>query len=81
MLEKGITLMPNPATNYVDVLVSDNDINIQELQVYDVYGKLLQTIKVNSNPTRIDISNLASGMYMVRILGDNGIANKSFIKK
>lgn len=81
MIENGVTLMPNPATNYVDVLINNDEVSIKELQVYDVYGKLLKTLKADSNPTRIDINGLASGMYIVRIVGNTGIANKSFIKE
>ncbi|MCQ2283351.1 MAG: fibronectin type III domain-containing protein [Bacteroidales bacterium] len=81
LLEKGVSLLPNPATNYVDIMVNDNNVILDELYVYDVYGKLLMTISVDSNPTRIDISDLASGMYMVRIFSNNSVVNKSFIKR
>lgn len=81
MMTNGISLTPNPATNYVDISVNDNNISIQEINIYDVYGKLLKRVTAESNPTHIDISDLASGMYMVHIIGDNGVANKSFIKK
>lgn len=81
MMTNGISLTPNPATNYVDISVTDNNVSIQEINIYDVYGKLLKRVTAESNPTHIDISDLASGMYMVHIIGDNGVANKSFIKK
>lgn len=80
-LSKDITLYPNPSTQYVDVRVNNTNILVKEIRVYDVYGKLLQTISVNENPTRIDVSALANGMYFVRVVSDKGIANKSFIKK
>lgn len=80
-LSNDISLYPNPSTQYVDVRVNNINIAVKEIRVYDVYGKLLQTISVNENPTRIDVSALAKGMYFVRVVSDKGIVNKSFIKK
>ena len=77
----SISLYPNPASNYVDVRVSDNDIAVSRLEVYDVYGKLINEVEVIENPTRINVENLASGMYFVKVITNDGVATKSFIKK
>ena len=77
----SISLYPNPASNYVDVRVSDNDIAVSRLEVYDVYGKLINEVEVINNPTRINVENLASGMYFVKVITNDGVATKNFIKK
>ena len=77
----SISLYPNPASNYVDVRVSDNDIAVSRLEVYDVYGKLINEVEVIENPTRINVENLASGMYFVKVITNDGVATKNFIKK
>ena len=51
------------------------------VEVIDVYGKLIQTLNVTDNPTSINVSNLASGMYFVRVTTEEGVATKSFVKK
>ncbi|HJJ42386.1 MAG TPA: fibronectin type III domain-containing protein [Methanocorpusculum sp.] len=79
-LSNSITLYPNPTSTYIDVKFNHN-IRVSELNVYDVYGRLLQTIQVNENPTRINVYDLAAGVYFVRAVAENSIANKSFIKK
>jgi subtilisin len=76
-----IALYPNPAKAYVDVRFSDNDINMTDIEVYDVYGKLLYMTAVSDNPTRIDVSQLASGLYFVKVITDKGTATKTFVKQ
>ena len=75
-----IALYPNPAKEYVDIRVDEN-INVTGMEVYDVYGKLINTVKVVENPTRINVSGLANGMYFVRVTTEEGIVTKSFVKR
>ena len=78
-LLNSISLYPNPAKEYIDVRV--DELNVTNMEVYDVYGKLINTVNVIDNPTRINVSNLASGMYFVRVTTEAGVATKSFVKK
>ncbi len=78
-LENNISLYPNPANDYIDVRV--DELNVTNMEVYDVYGKLINTVNVIDNPTRINVSGLATGMYFVRVTTEQGVATKSFIKK
>ena len=79
-LENSVTLYPNPAKEYVDIRV-DGDLNVTTMEMYDVYGKLINTVNVIDNPTRINVSNLASGMYFVRVTTEAGAVTKTFVKK
>ena len=79
-LESSVNLYPNPAKEYVDIRV-DGDLNVSMMEVYDVYGKLINTVTVVDNPTRINVSNLANGMYFVRVTTEAGKVTKSFVKK
>ena len=78
-LLNSISLYPNPAKEYIDVRV--DELNVTSMEVYDVYGKLINTVNVIDNPTRINVSSLASGMYFVRVTTEQGTATKSFVKK
>jgi hypothetical protein len=55
------------------------------MEVYDVYGKVIRTVAETrhgtSLQTRIDVSNLSSGMYFVRVSTDHGTVTKPFVKK
>lgn len=82
-LFNSIVLYPNPAKEIVNVEYSvDNaEFNVTGIEVYDVYGKLINAINVTQNPTSINIADLAAGMYFVRINTNEGTVTKSFVKK
>ncbi len=79
-LESNVTLYPNPAKEFVDVRV-DGDVNVIGMEVYDVYGKLINTVNVIDNLTHINVSSLANGMYFVRVTTEQGVVTKRFVKK
>ena len=79
-LENNVTLYPNPAKEFVDVRI-DGDLNVTGMEVYDVYGKLINTINVIDNTTHINVSGLANGMYFVRVTTEQGVVTKRFVKK
>ena len=51
------------------------------IEVLDIYGKLLQTLKADSEITQINVSSLANGMYFVRMTTEQGTVTKRFVKK
>jgi hypothetical protein len=79
-LENSVSLYPNPAKEYVDIR-TNGDLNVTAMEVYDVYGKLINTVNVVENPTRINVSNLADGMYFVRVNTEEGMVTKTFVKR
>jgi hypothetical protein len=79
-LENSVNLYPNPAKEYVDIRIN-GDVNVTSMEVYDVYGKLLNAMNVVENPTRINVSNLANGMYFVRVNTEAGAVTKTFVKR
>jgi hypothetical protein len=82
-LENSITLFPNPARDYVDLRV-DGDLNVTAMEVYDVYGKLINTVGTAAamqQPYRINVNGLANGMYFVRVSTEAGVVTKTFVKK
>ena len=86
-LAKSVTLYPNPATSTLNVTVSDANINIISMEIYNVYGQMInvetQCIAPpqGASPQRINISGLASGMYYVRVKTDKGPVTKNFVKR
>ena len=78
-LENSVTLFPNPAKEFVNVQCTMN--NVQSVEVFDVFGKLITTTNDIDNPTRINVSGLADGMYFVRVTTEEGTVTKTFVKK
>jgi hypothetical protein len=78
-LENSVSLYPNPANDVVNVQCTMN--NVQTVEVIDVYGKLINTLNVTDNPTKINVSRLAAGLYFVRVTTQEGTVTKSFVKQ
>ena len=80
-LENSVVLYPNPAKEAINVQCTMNEWNGATVEVLDVYGKLLQTLKVDSEITQINVSSLANGMYFVRMTTEQGVVTKRFVKE
>lgn len=57
---------PNPATDYIDICVHEND---TQANILDVNGVVLMTVKLSGNVNRVDISTLSDGIYFVSLNG------------
>ena len=79
-LANSINLMPNPADNYIDLTINSN-VDVKEAVVYNAFGQMIQTVELTDNHARIDLSDMAAGMYFVRVNSDNVSATKKFIKR
>ncbi|MBO6081355.1 MAG: fibronectin type III domain-containing protein, partial [Bacteroidales bacterium] len=83
-LLNSISLFPNPANDVINVQCTMNNVQVTALEVFDVYGKLIRTVETVCTPslqTQINVSDLAAGMYFVRVTTEQGVATKSFVKK
>lgn len=75
-----LSVYPNPSKNVVNVSNSDN-ILINAVTVTDINGRTVKSAKYdNVSNLEINIGDLASGMYMMAIASDNGIAIKKIVK-
>ena len=74
-----VKLYPNPAKDVVNVQCTMD--NVQGVEVFDAFGKLITTVNDIDNPTRINVSGLADGMYFVRVTTEKGVVTKSFVKR
>ena len=79
-LAQSISLMPNPADNYIELRVNSNVV-VKEAVVYNAFGQIIQTVNLTDNHARIDLSNVAAGMYFVKVNGEGVMATKKFIKR
>ncbi len=67
----NFSMFPNPANNELTIRFEGNDNNVQ-LLIHTLIGTEIinQTITSNQN---IDLSNMTSGVYMVTLIGTNGL--------
>ena len=78
-LEQIITVYPNPTDG--KIMVQNSHSLIQDVEVYDAFGKMLFANKVNDNTATLDMTAYAAGMYFARISTSEGVITKRFIKK
>lgn len=75
-----VSLYPNPASNVI-TLVDGFKSNSGTVQIYDVTGRLVKSVETSlNNETTIEVSELQSGNYILKLKSENGIAVKKFVK-
>lgn len=74
----NIKAYPNPAHNILNL--EANTATINKVELYDVLGRLVLTNQYNSGNVQIDISNLNTGDYIVKLFTAEGIQNLKVIK-
>jgi len=75
-----ISLYPNPANNLLNL---KSDFEIQHIEVYDIFGKLIleKDFKEISAEVQINIENLSSGLYLLVVQSDSAKKVLKFIKQ
>ncbi|UUV22284.1 T9SS type A sorting domain-containing protein [Paenimyroides aestuarii] len=80
-LAENFNLYPNPANNVVNITNAEN-MQIQQITVYDVAGKQLSTQTYNNETDiQLNVEHLASGTYMLHLQTNQGTAVKKLVKK
>ena len=74
-LETVFNVFPNPASN--EVFVTINGGAAAQVTVFDASGRLLFSVQ---RTTRVDISALAAGVYMLQVEHDGGMKEQRLIK-
>ena len=77
--ENRFEIYPNPAN---DILFINAEVEINEVMIYDVYGRL-QVTKSPSHQelTSVNVSGLNAGIYIIKIKTNEGNIVKRFIKQ
>lgn len=78
---KLITVYPNPAQNVLVIDIKENaDLLGTDAQVLNQLGHPVKTFKLSQVKTSINISQLAGGMYMIRLNASGKKMQEKFIK-
>jgi len=68
--EVSLVLYPNPATDYVMVELSNE--NIERVELYSMTGQLLRSEAVSGSRVEVSVGDLPSGVYSVLVNGRYG---------
>ncbi len=80
-LDSKFSTYPNPAKNVINVS-NTMDAMITAIEFTDVNGRIVKNVKFDGvSETQISVSELSSGIYMMKIVSDKGIITKKVIKE
>ncbi len=77
---KDFIISPNPATSTINLYLPKGFENAK-LSVFDVLGKEIYKIELNSLNSTINITKWNSGVYLVRISTETESQTKRFVKQ
>ncbi len=72
-------IYPTPAKNVLNIHFK-NQIELSSIQVYNIMGQLVQVITNAKNINSIDVSELKSGNYFLKMITNQGTSSVRFVK-
>lgn len=76
----NFSVSPNPANDFVTISNADN-ISVNAISITDINGRVVkQNTYSNVTNVQVNVSDLASGVYMMNITSDKGAFTKKIIK-
>ncbi|MES2543397.1 MAG: T9SS type A sorting domain-containing protein [Bacteroidota bacterium] len=78
--ESKFAVSPNPANNVIKITNTEN-INVTAIAVSDLNGRVVKQQSFNdASNIQVNVSDLSTGMYLMKITSDKGVATKKIIK-
>ena len=72
LMDGSYKLFPNPANSEINIL-STNNSNYSNIEIHDLSGRIVKIVNSRtSNNTTLDVSDLKSGNYIIKITDNNG---------
>jgi hypothetical protein len=69
IVDNRINVFPNPVSKTVTVNIPDIQ-GQADIRVFDVYGRMLLNKNSSQSNTRLDVSSLPPGIYLVKVMND-----------
>jgi hypothetical protein len=73
-----VSMYPNPASDRLNISASNT---IKNASIFNILGKKVMSLEINKNSESIDVSSLASGIYLIKYQLDNATGTAKFIKQ
>jgi hypothetical protein len=78
---KDAVLFPNPNNGSFSIFLREKEVKDLSVNVFDVFGKLVYETKVNQNEFELNIPNLPTGIYLVKLNSNSINETLKFIKE
>lgn len=73
-----LNVYPNPSNGIVHISAESQPVS--ELQVFDIFGKMLFHKSVGEREFSVDLSNYSAGTYILRLVTDKGVETRKIVK-
>lgn len=70
-------VFPNPASSYLTIETPEK----ATIEITCIEGQIQKTIKSETKQTTVNVSDLSSGVYILKVKTEKGVAIRKFIKK
>ena len=80
-LRDNLIVYPNPAVNNVTISAKYENLMIEKVELFNIYGQLMNTVTVNDSRTEVSVSALATGTYFAKVFTANGVVSMPIIRK
>lgn len=74
----GFSMYPNPANNILNISAKET---IQNADIFNVLGKRVMSVTINKTNDAINVSDLASGIYLIKYTVNDKVGTAKFIKQ
>ncbi|WP_163709302.1 T9SS type A sorting domain-containing protein [Mangrovibacterium lignilyticum] len=78
--DAGFEIHPNPATTYFNIAQNDALPKGSSLEIFTIEGKILKRQLITTENSRIGISDLTNGVYLLRIKSSQGTTVRKLVK-
>jgi hypothetical protein len=72
------TIFPNPANDFLNISLAENS-GETEISILDLLGNVIESEKINSGNSTLDLSALPHGMYFVKVVSNGKSGMKKFV--
>lgn len=76
---QNFAVYPNPASDVLNINAKNNTA-IKEIQLTDVNGRTVKTVKANETTSQVNISDLNAGVYFLKVTSDLGTGTTKVVK-
>jgi uncharacterized protein (TIGR02145 family) len=79
--KQKIRISPNPASDFIYIKTNDFKNNMINVDIYDIMGKLVYSGNINTDNSKINISNFIDGIYMLKLTGNDFSTTEKIVVK
>jgi hypothetical protein len=77
--DKNVKAFPNPTNGIVRIQTKGQ--HIIEVQIFDLFGKMLSRQSISENEFSVDLSGHTAGTYLLRLISSEGVETVKIVKR